>query len=74
ADSGAIAAFGEAEQHLAGLRQAVASEGLDAVQHLWQLTDGGLDELRTGGAQISDDEVERRRSGMGLRDLATIIY
>lgn len=73
-DSGAVAVFGESEQNLASIRQAISAEGLDAVKQLWQLTDGGLDELRTAGAAISDDEVESRRSGLGLRDLATIIY
>lgn len=73
-DSGAVAAFGEAAHHEAVIRQAVANEGLTALQHVWQLEGAGLDALREAGRDVSDDELESRRSAAGLQDLATIIY
>lgn len=74
ADSGAVAAFGEADSHLATIRQAVESESLDATKQFWKMSDGGLDELRQAGHDVADDEVEKRRSAAGLRDVATLIY
>lgn len=73
-DSGAVAAFGEAAHHEAVIRQAVANEGLTALQHVWQLEGAGLDALREAGRDVSDEELESRRSSAGLQDLATIIY
>ncbi|ABY24245.1 long-chain-fatty-acid--CoA ligase [Renibacterium salmoninarum ATCC 33209] len=73
-DSEAIAIFAESEQHVASIRQAIASEGLEAVKHLWQITGNGLDELRNAGQEVNDADVEARRTSAGLRDLATIIY
>ena len=73
-DSGAVAAFGESAHHENIIRQAATSEGLAALQHVWQLEGDGLDAVRAAGAAISDDELEVRRRSAGLRDLATIIY
>ena len=73
-DSGAVAAFGESAHHENVIRQAVTAEGLTAVQHVWQLEGNGLDSLREAGRDVSDDELESRRSAAGLHDVATIIY
>lgn len=73
-DSAAVAAFGETAHHEDAIRQAVESEGLDAVRHVWQLTPASLDALRSAGAKVSDDELESRRSAATLDSLATIIY
>jgi long-chain acyl-CoA synthetase len=73
-DSGAVAAFGEAAHHEDIIRQAATSEGLTALQHVWQLEGGGLDALRGAGHDISDADLEARRSSAGLSDIATIIY
>jgi long-chain acyl-CoA synthetase len=73
-DSGAVAAFGEAAHHENVIRQAALSEGLAALTRVWQLEGGGLDALREAGTDVSDDELEMRRSTAGLGDVATIIY
>ncbi|MBT2532857.1 long-chain fatty acid--CoA ligase [Arthrobacter sp. ISL-48] len=73
-DSGAVAAFGEAAHHEDIIRQAATSEGLTALQHVWQLEGGGLDALREAGRNISGADLEARRSSANLDDVATIIY
>jgi long-chain acyl-CoA synthetase len=73
-DSGAVAAFGEAAHHEDIIRQAVSSEGLTALTHVWQLEGRGLDELRAAGTGVSDEELESRRQLAHMDDIATIIY
>jgi long-chain acyl-CoA synthetase len=73
-DSGAVAAFGEAAHHEEIIRQAATSEGLTALQHVWQLEGRGLDAVREAGRNVSDADLEARRSAAKLDDLATIIY
>ncbi|HEY8752451.1 MAG TPA: AMP-binding protein, partial [Arthrobacter sp.] len=73
-DSGAVAAFGEAAHHEDMIRQAAASEGLTALQHVWQLEGGGLDAVREAGHGVSDADLEARRASARLSDVATIIY
>ncbi|MCU1517247.1 MAG: long-chain fatty acid--CoA ligase [Pseudarthrobacter sp.] len=73
-DSGAVAAFGEAAHHEDIIRQAATSEGLTALQHVWQLEGRGLDAVREAGREVSDADLEARRSGANLADIATIIY
>ncbi|ALV40201.1 long-chain fatty acid--CoA ligase [Pseudarthrobacter sulfonivorans] len=73
-DSGAVAAFGEAAHHEDIIRQAATSEGLTALQHVWQLEGGGLDAVREAGRDVSDADLEARRSAANLDDIATIIY
>ena len=73
-DSGAVAAFGEAAHHEDIIRQAATSEGLTALQHVWQLEGRGLDAVREAGRDVSDADLEARRSAANLDDLATIIY
>jgi long-chain acyl-CoA synthetase len=73
-DSGAVAAFGEAAHHEDIIRQAATSEGLTALQHVWQLEGNGLDALREAGRDVSDADLDARRSSANLDDTATIIY
>ncbi|WP_066285818.1 AMP-dependent synthetase/ligase [Arthrobacter sp. B6] len=73
-DSGAVAAFGEAAHHEDIIRQAATSEGLTALQHVWQLEGRGLDAVREAGREVSDADLEARRSAANLDDTATIIY
>lgn len=73
-DSGAVAAFGEAAHHEDIIRQAAASEGLTALEHVWQLEGGGLDAVRAAGRGVSDADLEARRAAARLSDIATIIY
>ena len=46
----------------------------DIVEGVDIASPDGLDVLRTAGADISDEELEARRSSMGLETVATIIY
>ncbi|MCU1435798.1 MAG: long-chain fatty acid--CoA ligase [Pseudarthrobacter sp.] len=73
-DSGAVAAFGESAHHEDIIRQAATSEGLTALQHVWQLEGAGLDAVREAGRAVSDADLEARRASAGLSDVATIIY
>ena len=73
-DSGAVAAFAEAAHHEDIIRQAATSEGLTALQHVWQLEGRGLDAVREAGRNISDADLEARRSAANLEDIVTIIY
>ena len=73
-DSGAVAAFGEAAHHEDIIRQAAASEGLTGLRHVWQLEGQGLEALRQAGLDVSDADLEERRSLANLDDVATIIY
>jgi long-chain acyl-CoA synthetase len=73
-DSGAVAAFGESAHHEDVIRQAANSEGLTALQHVWQLEAGGLDAVREAGRDISDADLEERRTSAKLSDVATVIY
>ncbi|GAB3286642.1 AMP-dependent synthetase/ligase [Sinomonas notoginsengisoli] len=73
-NSGAVAAFGENAHHENAIRQAVDSEGLAAMKHVWQMSTAGLDALRAAGASVSDEVLETRRSAATLESVATIIY
>ncbi|MGG5175620.1 AMP-dependent synthetase/ligase [Pseudarthrobacter sp. J1763] len=73
-DSGAVAAFAESSNHENIIRAAAASENLAALKNVWQLEGRGLDALRKAGVNVSDEELETRRSTANLADVATIIY
>jgi len=44
------------------------------TKHVWVMTDDVLSTLRKAGAQISDDEIDRRRNALVPDTLATLIY
>jgi len=44
------------------------------TKHVWVMTDDVLSTLRKTGAQISDDEIDRRRNALVPDTLATLIY
>ncbi|GAA1816698.1 AMP-dependent synthetase/ligase [Nesterenkonia flava] len=73
-DAGVSIVFAEKDQHLRAVDRAIVDENLDGVAHIFLIEGEDLEELRSAGAQISDEEVESRRSRAGLEDLATIIY
>ncbi|MGM0931459.1 MAG: AMP-dependent synthetase/ligase [Actinomycetota bacterium] len=73
-DSGAVAVFAESAAHEAKVRRAALDDGLENLKHVWLLDEESLDGLRTAGNDVSDAEVEERRTVAGLDDLATIIY
>ena len=71
-DSGAIAAIVESPDHFARLDE-VRGE-LPNLREVWQLHLGAIDALTARGAEIADDEVERRRGLADAADVATLIY
>jgi long-chain acyl-CoA synthetase len=73
-DSGAVAVVAEGPGHENIIRQAAHAEGLDALRDVWQMEGDGLDILRDAGKDVSDEDLEARRTARGLDDVATIIY
>ncbi|WP_340538636.1 AMP-dependent synthetase/ligase [Nocardioides sp. GXZ039] len=80
-DSGAAAVVAEGPAHLA--RIASVRSGLDDLRHVWSLevddqgADGGrgaIDVLTRLGDDVSDADLEARRTAAGPDDLATLIY
>ena len=71
-DSGARAVVAEGPPHLA--RIAEARSGLEELNHVWSFADNGIDVLTRLGADISDDQLEARRTTATPLDLATLLY
>ncbi|QYM76407.1 long-chain fatty acid--CoA ligase [Leucobacter luti] len=71
-DSGARAIITESAEHAA--RVAEVRSDLPALELDWRLDEGAIDALSAGGAEISDEEIERRRSLAVGSDMATLIY
>jgi cyclohexanecarboxylate-CoA ligase len=71
-DSGARAVVAETPDHVARLSEVRA--GLAELNHVWSFSDNAVDILTRLGQDISEDELERRRTKAGPDDLATIIY
>ncbi len=74
ADSGSQAVVVETAEH-ADLVETIRPS-LPDLKHVWQIDSDtpALTILRDLGSSVSDDELEKRRSNIGLDDLATIIY
>jgi long-chain acyl-CoA synthetase len=71
-DSGAVACFVETPDHEAAVA-GVRGE-LPHLRHIWQFDRGDLEELARAGAEVSDADIEARRTTATPGDLATIIY
>jgi long-chain acyl-CoA synthetase len=71
-DSGARAIVAEGAEHIA--RIAEVRGGLDQLNHVWSITDNAVKVLTSLGEEISDDDLERRRSATAPHDVATVIY
>jgi long-chain acyl-CoA synthetase len=56
------------------LRELVQTVLPSHTKHIWTMTEDVLAVLRNAGAQVSDDEIERRRAALGPDTLATLIY
>ena len=56
------------------LRELVQTVIPSHTKHVWVMTEDVLTVLRNAGAQVSDDEIERRRAALGPDTLATLIY
>lgn len=75
ADSGARAVVAEGQTHLDRIRTVrEQAEGLEDLVHVWTLDDNAVEVLTTLGGDVTDADLEARRAGTGLDDLATLIY
>ncbi|GAB7004251.1 AMP-dependent synthetase/ligase [Nocardioides sp. AN3] len=71
-DSGAKAVVAEGHDHVA--RLAEIRSDLSALHHVWSFADNGVDVLTRLGADLSDEEIEKRRTSLTPDDIATLIY
>jgi long-chain acyl-CoA synthetase len=71
-DSGARAVVAEGQAHTARIAERRSS--LSELNHVWSLDDNAVEVLRRLGEDISDDELESRRTTATPLDLATVIY
>lgn len=71
-DSGTKAVMAEGAEHVA--RIAETRSVLADLNHVWSLEDNGVDVLTRLGADVPDDEIEKRRSALTPDDPATLIY
>jgi long-chain acyl-CoA synthetase len=71
-DSGARAVVAEDAAHVAKVAEARA--GLDHLNHVWSINDNAVDVLTRIGADVSDEDLEKRRTSATPLDLATLIY
>lgn len=71
-DSGATAVVAETPAHLARITEVRA--GLDALHHVWSITDNAVGVLSRLGEDVSDADLETRRTTATPLDLATLIY
>ncbi|MGW7367232.1 AMP-dependent synthetase/ligase [Streptomyces sp. NPDC054841] len=71
-DSGAVAAIVESDAHAAAL--GAVRDSLPALQHVWQIERGAVEELTAAGAEISDETVDERSAVAKADDPATIVY
>ncbi len=71
-DSGAAAVILESPAHAAVVAE--VRDQLPELRDVWQIDSGGLDEVAGLGADVSDADLDARRSGLDRNSLATIIY
>lgn len=71
-DSGATAMITETPDHFARFDEIRAD--VPAITNVWQIDLGDLDKLAKSGSEVTDEEIERRRSLAKGSDLATLIY
>ena len=71
-NSDSVAVWLENEEHEQRYAQIKASTPL--IRNVWRMDDGAIDRLVELGREVSDEQVEKRRTAAGLADLATIIY
>jgi long-chain acyl-CoA synthetase len=71
-DSAAKAVVAEANEHVSRIFE-VRSE-LPALNHVWSFADGAISVLTSLGADISEEDLEKRRTTATPDSLATLIY
>ena len=72
ADSGAVLVVAETLAHVARIESSL--DRLPHLRHTVCIDDGGLQDLVTEGAWVSDDTVDARRTAVAPDSLATLIY
>ncbi|WP_030787050.1 AMP-dependent synthetase/ligase [Streptomyces sp. NRRL S-920] len=71
-DSGAVACLVELDAHAAAVES--VRDRLPALAHIWQIDKGGVDELKSAGAEVTDQTLDERCAAAGADDPATIVY
>ena len=71
-DSGAIAMIAEGAKHAERVAE-IRSE-VPLIREVWTMESGHLDSLRAKGSEVTDEEIERRRTLANADDIATLIY
>ncbi|MFE3324190.1 AMP-dependent synthetase/ligase [Streptomyces sp. NPDC059176] len=71
-DSGAVAVVVESDAHAAAVESVRA--GLPALEHVWQIDRGAVEELTATGAEVPDATVDERSAVAKADDPATIVY
>lgn len=71
-DSGARAVVAETGAHLARINE--VRGGLDDLNHVWSITDNAVDTLTRLGGDITDEQLEERRTTAQPTDVSTLIY
>lgn len=71
-DSGAKGIITELPRHTAIVDE--VRDKCKALQHVWHIEAGGLEELVGSGKDVTDQDLDRRRTIANREDLATIIY
>jgi long-chain acyl-CoA synthetase len=71
-DSEAVAAVVESAAHSAVVE--AARPEAPALQEVWQIESGAVDELTVLGQDVTDAELDKRRTAVNPQDLATLIY
>jgi len=72
ADAGVRLAVVETAAHAEVVTE--VRDDLPGLAHVEIIDGGGLDTLATDGADVPDDEIDRRSALAGMDDLATVIY
>ena len=71
-DSAAVAAVFENDDLKANYDE--VADQVPGCKDVFVIANGGLDDLEARGADVSDEEVDRRIDGIKLEDTATLIY
>ncbi|MBN9158300.1 MULTISPECIES: long-chain fatty acid--CoA ligase [unclassified Microbacterium] len=71
-DSGAIALMVESPEHFTRFDEVRGD--LPLVRDVWQMHLGAIAQLTAQGAEVADEEIERRRTIANAADIATLIY
>ena len=71
-DSAAVACFVETPEHRATVDE--VADTLSGLANTWVIDDGALDRLTSTGSEVTDQDLESRRTSVTANDLATIIY